>query len=60
MKYLVIARYIIRDKVWKTHQREFCDLESAREYAKTMYDGVDAKKGEEVIVLLYQLIESMN
>ena len=58
MNYIVIVHYIIRCTVWKTHQREFGNIESAREWARQMYGGV--RKGEEVTVLIYELKESMN
>lgn len=60
MKYLVIARYFIRDEVWKTHQREFNNLDAAEEWATQMYDGVHADRGEEVTVLLYELKKFYN
>ena len=60
MKYLVIAKYWVKDCNWKTYQKEFNDKESADMWAKEMYDSCKTDRGEEVTVLFYELISSLN
>ena len=60
MRYLVVARFIIRGKVWNTLQHEFDDEISAENYAEEMYASAKRDRGEAVIVQLYELNKSYN
>ena len=57
MKYVVIVRYMFNnERVWKTIQREFNDMESAEIYAQQMY----GSSADEITVLIYELKNSYN
>lgn len=59
MKYLVLAKYIIRGTVWKTYQKEFNNIDAAKAWAGEMYNATKRDRGEECAVMLYELMETM-
>ena len=60
MKYVVIVRRLLKGKTWNQLQYEFNTRDAAEVKAHEWYDNFDTSHGEEITVLVYELIESLN
>ena len=60
MKYIVRKRRFVRGLQWQQDLYEFDDLLSAVHKAKELHDNFDTSRGDEVTVLVYELVGAIN